>query len=148
MAAFYKTLLNVLRTACHSVGRAGWLIGSQGRVPSLARSPNNRLHHRYTNSCGERNYTTLQQKTTEIHNINNKTCNQQQNGKIPVPDPGVPALPEMTPLRHLPHVGHRMDLLHPVLAIVFLSPPTAIITRTFSSSDQQRRNKQNRLGTP
>ncbi|XP_034472556.1 uncharacterized protein LOC117780223 [Drosophila innubila] len=49
-------------------------------VPSLARSPNNRLHHRYTNSCGERNYTTLQQKTTEIHNINNKTCNQQQNG--------------------------------------------------------------------
>ncbi|KAL7723317.1 hypothetical protein ACLKA6_012881 [Drosophila palustris] len=50
-----------------------------------------------------RNFTTLQENSTAINKTNNK--------RIPVPDPGVPALPETDTFLRLPQVGPRMDLL-------------------------------------
>ncbi|KAM8708357.1 hypothetical protein ACLKA7_015346 [Drosophila subpalustris] len=41
-----------------------------------------------TNTVDIRNFTTLQENSTAINKTNNK--------RTPVPDPGVPALPEMT----------------------------------------------------
>ncbi|KAL7723149.1 hypothetical protein ACLKA6_003247 [Drosophila palustris] len=54
------------------------------------------------NSCNETDFTTLQENSTAINKTNNK--------RIPVPDPGVPALPETDTSTPSPSIGHQWTI--------------------------------------
>ncbi|KAL7723680.1 hypothetical protein ACLKA6_003341 [Drosophila palustris] len=93
----------LLRTACfHWAAPAGSSVLRESPIPGpqFIAIDNSPIHK---TAVDIRNFTTLQENSTAINKTNNK--------RIPVPDPGVPALPETDTFLRLPLFGPLTDLL-------------------------------------